>query len=707
GGVEDVVVQQWEEEKEYVEVVSGVVESGEVVVVVGREESNNGQDDGMYSDSFEENESVAGSAATNATPAAAAVTDSRRSSLILEPPPLLEDRRNSSHSSINAPSPFSKQSCFETRQSHGSLASSSTTTSPTKRRLLGESTVHNQMRKESSTDARVSSTSSRQQTVSSRDFGTDPVVEVVNAPPPVVSGESRYDHHHHHRTASSVSSSCVDLEDDDEEIEYYDSEPDTGTEKGYRKDGGHAGGGGDGEGRTMYTRESLRGLSPRSISRKLENELKHQEVIDMASDQIAELQKTHLFTLHQQDQFGLTHLLRESKHEQHVKDLELARQERELAQLRVRNLPTRAVPPMFEAAPPVFAPAAGPFVAPGASPAKLDSYSSYETFESVTNTSLLFLDGASLDALLDREKVRVPQTREEYMAALDARLRFAQEYAKRELKVERERVAVGGGGEEEKRERFGILTKFAVEKADIERARMQYEDSLIQSEKGTSPRAKSLQPATKTKPLQTRSGASSIPEDFSRDDKSTGASYASVSEALDFAQHPHQQQDTSVGSDSISIHLEGDDAQEAGVRPRSVTPTQRLSNRLSSVSSYGGSSSGGHTATPTQASMRKGELSVSSYGGGDPASSAVEVVSAPHSVTSSSRKSTVTCMIAKLQQVSTYVSQLGHLSTQKARLEKAKAVGERMVLEAEETARVAKEVRGLEEEVAGIVGRLE
>ncbi|KAJ3289433.1 hypothetical protein HDU79_004058 [Rhizoclosmatium sp. JEL0117] len=513
-------------------------------------------------------------------------------------------------------------------------------------------------------------------------------------------------------------------------------------------------------------RDELHGLSPRSLSRKLENELKHIDVLDMASEQIAELQRTHLMSQNQQEQFGLTHLLREAKHEQHLKDLEHARRARELQELRLRNLPTQAVPDMAPAAGPFMATStpikpqqsydyaredfdivsdfvsAQPSVAPAMEP--MDTYSTSEVpsavssfgaekshlgsiSENIAPTSIqpsqdasMVLDESVIDleAMLDRENLRIPETEEDYLAALDKRLELAQEYATRELKMEKERLNRLGLSGSERREGYDrfkkmILMKFAIEKADIERARREFlstqnikkRSSLTDSEQSfrdksirligkesAVPVSSELQPSKKQQQQQSQVqfqnqlrepsfSTSSIPEEV-RDDKETGASYSSISEEIDVARHP----DTNTSSDSISEILDAVESEkESGLatpRPKSVTPTR--TNIASSISSYGGTTSSKSSSKPS--------------------SSEEESSSSKQEVSSS--RSTVTSIVGKLQQVSAYVNQLGDLERKKSRLEKSKAVGEMILGEAEKKVQLASDVFLLETQVNGIVEQL-
>ncbi|KAJ3026583.1 UNVERIFIED_CONTAM: hypothetical protein HDU68_005401, partial [Siphonaria sp. JEL0065] len=453
----------------------------------------------------------------------------------------------------------------------------------------------------------------------------------------------------------SVSSSFNETSDVylDSNQEYDNESTDTET-NWYRKHQRHSSPKRRGSAEMDLRRQELYGLSPRSLQRKMENELKHLDVIEQATAQISELQRTHLLTTSDQDQTGLQHLLREAKSAQHQKDLELARQDRELKQLRAQNLPTEAVAGFGYAAP-----AAGPWsyvssstavkqhqhqpqhdyaredfdivsefanankhasaplsVAPGMEvmdvysssadiPSAISSFGVKDveshsisisenlspktpTTDTVTTTTKSTVtkssysepsnismfteeDSINLEALLDRENVRVPETDEDYLAALDARYKLSEEYAKRELKTEKERLhRLTGGSEADKRERYEgfkkmVLMKFAIEKADIERTKKLYLDSVASKKRQLTdstqslrdksfrvagqayvdpkPVSATLQPSKKQSqksrqqvPVVSSSSVSSIPEEVVFDDKATGASYTSIAEEAEMAQ---------------------------------------------------------------------------------------------------------------------------------------------------------------------------
>ncbi|KAI8828662.1 hypothetical protein BJ741DRAFT_416202 [Chytriomyces cf. hyalinus JEL632] len=80
-------------------------------------------------------------------------------------------------------------------------------------------------------------------------------------------------------------------------------------------------------------------LSPRSLSRKFETELRHLESLHTADEQVSELHRLQLLSTAQQDAFAFTHLLQQKEHviDKHKADLEQAKRERELAELRLRD----------------------------------------------------------------------------------------------------------------------------------------------------------------------------------------------------------------------------------------------------------------------------------------------------------------------------------------------------------------------------------
>ncbi|KAJ3226539.1 hypothetical protein HDU78_010374, partial [Chytriomyces hyalinus] len=89
-------------------------------------------------------------------------------------------------------------------------------------------------------------------------------------------------------------------------------------------------------------------LSPRSLSRKFETELRHLESLHTADEQVSELHRLQLLSTAQQDAFAFVltfnHLLQQKEHviDKHKADLEQAKRERELAELRLRD-PSRKV----------------------------------------------------------------------------------------------------------------------------------------------------------------------------------------------------------------------------------------------------------------------------------------------------------------------------------------------------------------------------
>ncbi|KAI9334275.1 hypothetical protein BDR26DRAFT_867146 [Obelidium mucronatum] len=562
-------------------------------------------------------------------------------------------------------------------------------------------------------------------------------------------------------------------------------------------------------------RGKLYGLSPKSLGRKFDDEMKFWDSMDFAGEQLNEVQRLHFLSGYQQDKFS-AHQLSNAKMDQHAKDFELARQDRELKELRVRNLPTEAVPGFG----PALAPAAGPStsmmphhptppppppphlpphavskyetqqyealynygkedfdivsdfigkdsvvggdVAPAAmeamevyseAPSMISSYAepkrgnfgdssvesmttdsrgvktmttatttdtkssvpvSSSTYSSYNNPD----ESINLDVLLEREKFVVPETTEGYLAALDARLRLAQEYTKRELKLEKERLerVVPRGREAEREERYQafqtmILAKLKFEMSDIALARKRHLDSEKKDETAKQSRVDDLQSTkssvipestpvpvlhhskTKKQSRQTKqhpivsASTSSIPEELLHDDKATGASYTSVSEdfVVDIA-HEHHNVETSLGSDSISIHLEEVEEKSTSNSISDYAPavTPRAATATSSV-------------TPTPKSPQQQSIA-------EPPSSHKESISSSSAAAASA--STVTSIVAKLQKVSAHITQMGDLERKKERLEKSKVVGEMILGEAEKKMKLARDVVVLEAQLNGIVDRL-
>ncbi|KAJ3112866.1 glycylpeptide N-tetradecanoyltransferase, partial [Physocladia obscura] len=433
------------------------------------------------------------------------------------------------------------------------------------------------------------------------------------------------------------------------------SNTDTETQEHYRRNREHS--------HPKWIRDDLYGLSPRSLTRKLENEMNHMEVIDMATAQLSEVRYTQLISGNQQEQSSLTDIIRQMRTSKHYEDLENARRERELTELRLQAVRSQADTG------PILAVAAGPDNSSHTNEARNFDYvsdftssisalnaksgvSSFDVKDSSLSeyvsapaaeetTSIQSVDESiDLDILMNRENLRVPQTEEDFERTFEEQIRSLQEYVK--LKI--------------KNEKLRTLAKYATSMAEIEQSRKKFRTAAslstsdLLSKKSTSNDQTSSKSRnnlfvnsrstfsipthiledSSTNLLEKSENDSSSIKEFVSDDKSTGVSYSSISENIEII----GRQETNIDSSSVSDY--------------SSKSSQNFDSTLSKLPKSTGS------ATPTPGNIIKPVSSISKVG--------------------------------------TLVSNLSDLETKKERLEKSKVVGEAILEEAKKKAKLQNDI---------------
>ncbi|KAI8620318.1 hypothetical protein BC830DRAFT_575093 [Chytriomyces sp. MP71] len=495
-------------------------------------------------------------------------------------------------------------------------------------------------------------------------------------------------------------------------------------------------------------------LSPRSLSRKMELELQYLESLETAHIHVSEIHRLNVTAVAQEESFSLMQLMKqreqvqENKVEKYKAEVEQARRERERAEARLLNQPKRvSQATLFPTSSSIsiakapetpvlhysqssghgskasvvsysqddFASISDYVSIPISQTVKafskasniinedmglyqdetrsISSYRSVGEMVTISDNNLYPAEVASvsldestinLDALMSLDNVKVPHSPADYLHALKERELVAEELAKnqiREAKKHFKTSEVAAHSEEDRRrllESFklqekSILMKLALERADIKYLRARgYEEAqpvesrrtnssvvapfnqiLTSAEGFASERSKStssLKSALKKHDVNQIQGGPKTPSSSSvgpvkpeevADD--TGLSSSSIAEEIDLA---HDQ--TSHSSDSVSMGLDGGSKL---LDSRSNTPKPSVVSSASPISQ-------------------------------SPADTPVS--------------STVSSIVAKLQKVSAYVSDVGKLERKKVRLQKSHIVGEKILSDTRKKVKLEADVLELE-----------
>ncbi|KAJ3348364.1 hypothetical protein HDU83_001380 [Entophlyctis luteolus] len=417
-------------------------------------------------------------------------------------------------------------------------------------------------------------------------------------------------------------------------------------------------------------RDNLKRLSPRSLSRKLENELRYQESLEMAAEQLSTLERTQLLTNNYQDR---------------ARELENARRSREMAEMRLQH-----VTPPQPAVVPTLAPAADPIEESfgydtesfgfgsdlasketGRHRARLSnidqaSFASYGVNAPASRSSVPTFEGAAakftadVDLLMNKTNVRIPKTDEEFNSTLDQQLQSLKEYYNQELHREYMRLSKLTSDEDERSKLFGsfekmIASKYAIDLANIEKAKRMHSntfsnisidgDSVKREDKGR------LQPAKRLKQKKIESNEESPTKD------GTGTSNSEILEEIEVAGY-------STEKDTEEINV---------VQVRSE------------IQSVYESKSSNHSQIPESKAFADDTYSTPSHES-DPAAS-------------------VSSVIEKLKRISSFVSNVGNLERKKERLEKSKVIGENMLEEVARQSKLQLDIVALQAQCDGIVNQ--